>query len=153
MSDNRYMALKITTRPDGSIANLDISSYAPDNGAVSAMIQPIINAVAAAANEDLQQRQQGREQDHELFAAMMKSAEDKAVDAAESAEMTGSGETDKTAEVDAAESAEMTGSVETDKTAESNGASEAEKAVDVLVKRMNPEKVVAVIKRLVKAIS
>ena len=133
MSDNRYTTFKITTRPDGSIANLDFSSYAPDNGAVSAMMQPIINAVAATANEDLQQRQQGREQGHELFAAMMKSAEDKAVDAAESAE--------------------MTGSVETDKTAESNGASEAEKAVDVLVKRMNPEKVVAVIKRLVKAIS
>ena len=43
----------------------------------------------------------------------------------------------------------MTGSDET----EPNGASEAEKAVDALVKKMKPEKVVAVIKRFVKAIS
>ena len=110
--------------------------------------KPIIDAVAATANEDLQQRQQGREQSREFFATMMKesvkeSAEDKTVDTAESAER------EVAEEARAAEAAEMTGSDET----EPNGASEAEKAVDILVKKMKPEKVVAVIKRFVKAIS
>lgn len=148
MSDSRYTEIKIITRPDGSIANLDFSSYAPDSDAVSAMMQPIIDAVVATAKDDLQQRQQGREQSREFFATMMKesvkkSAEDKTVDTAESAER------EAAEEARAAEAAEMTGSDET----EPNGASEAEKAVDALVKKMKPEKVVAVIKRFVKAIS
>ena len=62
MSDSRYTEIKIITRPDGSIANLDFSSYAPDSDAVSAMMQPIIDAVVATAKDDLQQRQQGRVQ-------------------------------------------------------------------------------------------
>jgi flagellar biosynthesis/type III secretory pathway M-ring protein FliF/YscJ len=148
MSDNYYTTIKIITRPDGSIENLDFSSYVPDNDAVSAMMQPIIDAVAATAKEDLQQRQQGREQGRELFAMMMResakeSAEGKAVDAAESAER-------------AAEAAEMTGSDETDKTAEVDAAESADgKAVDAaiawLAQKMKPEKVATIIKGWVKA--
>jgi flagellar biosynthesis/type III secretory pathway M-ring protein FliF/YscJ len=141
---SEYTTIKLVTRPDGSIENFDFTSYIPSNDAVSAMVKPIIDAVAASANEDALQRQQGRE----LYATMMResakeSAEGKAVDAAESAErdaeateMTGSDETDKTAEVDAAESADG-------------------KAVDAaiawLAQKMKPEKVATIIKGWVKA--
>ncbi len=153
---SEYTTIKLVTRPDGSIADFDFTSYVPGNDAVSAMVKPIIDAVAATANEDLLQRQQGREQSREFFAAMMKESakesaegdsQDKAVDTAESAEA--EAEADKAAEeACAAKAAEMTGSDETD-----DGASEAEKAIDVLAKRMKPEKVVAMIKRFVDAIS